>query len=340
MDNKLKETLDLIKAALVNKPAANFSKADVQTSALNALKEASGIVAGMTTQQILGQENSLFALIDEAVDEVLPQKLNEVMGEFADVRTFGRTDEVVFHIDDLGKERAKLTITRGARAGIYRAARLDSVYFSVPTYTETAAIFVTLEELLSGRVSLSDLFTNILEGFEEIIYREVFNSLAKGEGVAGYNAETPAAIADPESLPAALDSVLPIVKQYGTPTIFGSFKALSQIANPVIDQYYNPSDSNDVRTRGFVQMYKGVRVVELPNYLIGTSNDNWFYNDQYVFVVPAGVKPVKVALKGDTYIQKNTSAVGSEKWEAHRLLGVGLAMANSYAVITITSLAK
>ena len=55
-----------------------------------------------------------------------------------------------------------------------------------------------------------------------------------------------------------------------------------------------------------------------------------------VFVLPSGVKPVKVALKGEMYIQKNQQAVGSEKWEAHKLLGVGVAMANNFAVITVS----
>jgi hypothetical protein len=52
--------------------------------------------------------------------------------------------------------------------------------------------------------------------------------------------------------------------------------------------------------------------------------------------MPSGVKPVKVALKGDLTLIKNTQAVGSEKWEAHKLMGVGLAMANNYAVIKVT----
>ena len=52
--------------------------------------------------------------------------------------------------------------------------------------------------------------------------------------------------------------------------------------------------------------------------------------------MPSDVKPVKVALKGEMYIQKNVQAVGSEKWEAHKRVGVGVAMANSFAVITVT----
>ena len=83
---------------------------------------------------------------------------------------------------------------------------------------------------------------------------------------------------------------------------------------------------------------KGVRVVELPNYLVDLNNDAWVYDPKFVFVLPSGAKPVKVALKGEMYLKRNEQAVGSEKWEAHKIMGVGVAMANNYAVITISDL--
>ena len=94
-------------------------------------------------------------------------------------------------------------------------------------------------------------------------------------------------------------------------------------------------DSADRRNYGFVQVYKGSRIVELPNYLVDNGNDEWFYDPAYVFVLPSGAKPVKVALKGDLTLIRNTQAVGSEKWEAHKLIGVGVAMANNFAVIQV-----
>ena len=131
---------------------------------------------------------------------------------------------------------------------------------------------------------------------------------------------------------------MPYVKQYGVPTIFGSYNALSGLYNPVASESHpNVLDSADIRNSGLVQIYKGAKIVELPNYLVDNGNDEWFYDDAYVFVMPSGVKPVKVALKGDLTLIKNTQAVGSEKWEAHKLMGVGLAMANNYAVIKVNT---
>ena len=325
-------------AALENRPSASFSAEEVNEAAVKAIMAECGLDENSSARDFRAVEDKAFALIEEAIDTILPKKLEQVLGEFAEVRQFARDAEVVFNIEKIGKNRAKLTIAKGARGGIYRVAKLDKKWFSPSTSVETVAVYVTLEEIILGTMSLSELYNNVLEGFEEKIYKEVFNALAAGQSAAGtgYNAIT--TNTTKATLGSAIDSVLPVVKAYGIPTIFGSYAALSNIYNPLAASsgYPNVEDSADIRRYGFVQVYKGVRCVELPNYLVGGSD--WFYDDDKVFVVPSGVKPVKVALKGDLTLIRNTQAVGSEKWEAHKIVGVGVAMANNYAVLTVTDL--
>ena len=325
-------------AALENRPSASFSAEEVNEAAVKAIMAECGLDENSSARDFRAVEDKAFALIEEAIDTILPKKLEQVLGEFAEVRQFARDAEVVFNIEKIGKNRAKLTIAKGARGGIYRVAKLDKKWFSPSTSVETVAVYVTLEEIILGTMSLSELYNNVLEGFEEKIYKEVFNALAAGQSAAGtgYNAIT--TNTTKATLGSAIDSVLPVVKAYGIPTIFGSYAALSNIYNPLAASsgYPNVEDSADIRRYGFVQVYKGVRCVELPNYLVGGSD--WFYDDDKVFVIPSGVKPVKVALKGDLTLIRNTQAVGSEKWEAHKIVGVGVAMANNYAVLTVTDL--
>ena len=338
MNKELKQVL--IAALNGVSASANFSAEDTDRAAINAMLKEIGIDENSSAREIRAKEDLAFALIEEAVDEILPKKLENVLGAFAEVRTFPRDAEVVFNIEKIGKNRAKLTISKGARGGIYRAAKLDSKYFSMNTSVYTVAVYVTLEEIILGTMSLAELYANILEGFEEIVYKEVFNALAQGNAVAGYGriGETEGQISAAKAdLADSIDAVMPYVKQYGMPTIFGSYKALSGLYNPVASaDHPNMLDSADIRNNGLVQIYKGAKVVELPNYLVDNGNDEWFYDDSFVFVMPSGVKPVKVALKGDLTLIKNIQAVGSEKWEAHKLMGVGLAMANNYAVIKVT----
>ena len=327
-------------AALENRPSTSFSAEEVNEAAVKAIMAECGLDENSSGRDFRAVEDKAFALIEESIDQILPAKLASVLGEFSEVRQFARDAEVVFNIEKIGKNRAKLTIAKGARGGIYRVAKLDKKYFSLETSVQTVAVYVTLEEIILGTVSLGELYTNILEGFEEIIYKEVFNALATGQSTAGagYNAKTIST--NKATLGSAIDSVLPIVKAYGIPTIFGSYAALSNIYNPLASTsgYPNIEDSSDVRRYGFVQVYKGVRCVELPNYLVDNSNTKWFYEDYKGFVIPSRTQPVKVALKGDLTLIRNTQAVGSEKWEAHKMVGVGVAMAKNYAVITVSDL--
>ena len=335
-----KELKQVLIAALNGVAAsANFSAEETDKAAVNAMLKEIGIDENSSAREIRAKEDLAFALIEEAVDEILPKKLESVLGEFAEVRQFARDAEVMFNIEKIGKNRAKLTISKGARGGIYRAAKLDSKYFSVSTSIQTVAVYVTLEEIILGTMSLAELYSNILEGFEEIVYKEVFNALASGKAVAGYDRignDSPTTTK--EDLGNAIDKVMPYVKQYGIPTIFGSYQALANLANPAAEFHPEMMDSADRRNYGFVQLYKGSKVVELPNYLVDNNNNEWFYEPSYVFVLPSGIKPVKVALKGDLTLIRNTSAVGTEKWEAHKLIGVGVAMANNFAVVQVSDL--
>ena len=336
-----KELKQVLIAALNGVPAtANFSAEETDRAAINAMLKEIGIDENSTSREIRAKEDLAFALIEEAVDEILPKKLESVLGEFAEVKQFARDAEVVFNIEKIGKNRAKLTISKGARGGIYRAAKLDSKYFSLNTSIQTVAVYVTLEEIILGTMSLAELYSNILEGFQEIVYKDVFNALASGQAVAGYDRighDSPTTVK--ASLGAAIDKVMPYVKQYGIPTIFGSYQALANISNEAATNHPELMDSADRRNYGYVQVYKGSKIVELPNYLVDNGNDEWFYDPTYVFVLPSGAKPVKVALKGDLTLIRNTQATGGEKWEAHKLIGVGVAMANNYAVVKVTDLA-
>ena len=335
-----KELKQVLVAALNGVAAsANFSAEETDKAAVNALLKEIGIDENSTGREIRAKEDLAFALIEEAVDEILPKKLEGVLQEFAEVRQFARDAEVLFNIEKIGKNRAKLTISKGARGGIYRAAKLDRKYFSVDTTIQTVAVSVTLEEIILGTLSLAELYSNILEGFEEIVYKEVFNALASAKPVAGYDRighDAPTTVK--ASLGSAIDKVMPYVKQYGIPTIFGSYQALANLSNPASEWHPEMNDSAERRQYGFVQLYKGAKVVELPNYLVDNKNEKWFYDPKFVFVLPSGVKPVKVALKGDLTLIRNNTAVGSEKWEAHKLIGVGLAMANNFAAIEVTDL--
>ena len=97
-------------------------------------------------------------------------------------------------------------------------------------------------------------------------------------------------------------------------------------------------DAEDIRSRGFVNMYKGVPVVELPNYLVDESNNKFVFKEGDIFILPTEAKPIKVAMKGDLHIEEVKHATGSVEQSAHRLVGVGLMLANNVCIYRDSSL--
>lgn len=318
------------------RPVAGANFADVKSATRNAMIEFAGI-ANLTPREIRANKPYLMALVEEVIDEILPEKLESRVGDFAEVKQFARDAEIVFDIKGKGKRRAYLTIKKGQRGGMYQAARLDNVQMTLDTWVETVGVFVTLEEILLGKYSLQDLMNNILDGFVERLYVQVIEAL---QALATY---APAANidsgADVDS--SALDPLVRIVAAYGQPTIFGFHNLVSKFTN--VQGTTNPnipaSDLDEIKNRGYVNIYKGTPIVLLPNYIVDeNTNTEWLLGEEYLFILPSGAKPVKIALKGDMHIEEVSHPTGSMEQNAHKIIGVGMLLANNCALYEDTNL--
>jgi len=333
----IQELKTLLKSNFVPTPGVNF--ADAQKATVNAISEFYGL-DNLNSKEIKKNKNLVMALIEEVIDEILPQKLIDRVGDFADVKQFARDAEVVYHVKGVGKRRAYLTIKKGARGGLYQAARLDDFQLTLPTWTETVGVFVTLEEILLGKYTMTELMNNILDGFVERLYVQVINALRAAEGnVPAANKASAAGF-----VAAEMDKVIRTVSAYGTPMIMGFHTAVDKILTVAgtvsnIQPNISTTDLDEIRGRGYVSIYKGVPVVKLPNYIVNEkTNAEFLINENMIFVLPANEKPVKVALKGDLHLQEVEHPTGSVEWNAHKMLGVGVLLNNNIGIYKDTTL--
>lgn len=312
---------------------SKFSTQDANNAVINAILENYGL-KDATAREIRARQAEIFGLIEETIEELLPEAITDIVGGFAEVRTFARDAEVVFEIKNVGKARLKRGIVAGARGGIYKARRLDNKSFQVPVKVETVGNLVTLEDILLGRHTLGDLFAIIQDGFVERIYLHCIEALRTAKTLA------PAAnIKSGNGFDGkALDELIRIAGAYGTPIIMGFRSAIAKINNGIswskTSEDISKIDLDEVRNRGIVTVYHGVPVVELPNYLVDETNAEFVFKEGDIFVLPTDAKPIKVAMKGDLHIEENKHPSGSMEQQAHRLVGVGLYLANDICVYT------
>ena len=107
-----------------------FSYADLNDTLRNELREIAGTYALYRENK-----NTIFALMEETIDDVLPKKVLEQYGQFAEIKTFSQGDKPVFtqRITVASKRRAKQFITKVGLAGIYEVFKLDGKSYEVPT---------------------------------------------------------------------------------------------------------------------------------------------------------------------------------------------------------------
>lgn len=275
-----------------------------------------------------------FDIIEEVIEELTPAAVEDIVGQFAEIRTFGRNEQVMFNIKHVGKARVMKAIVPGARAGIYKARRLDQGHLQMDTQVETVGYALSLEDLLTGRVTIQDYVQLVTQGFVEVIYQRMIQALKAGSMAAPANNKAGAVEYEDKAISKALDSVVRIVSAYGTPTIFAFETTASQIAN-VSGTTGFITDQNDIRDYGYVTKYKGRNVVVLPNFLTDNSNSKWVFDEEVIYVLPANEKPIKVAFAGDLHVQEVAIPSGGVEFHAHREVGVGVLMAQAIGTVRL-----
>lgn len=275
----------------------------------------------------LYQENkrTLFKLIEETIDEVVPNRLLDVYGRFAEIKTYGQGERPVFK-RRTGRTRAKQFITRVGLAGVYEVFKLGSESFEVGTSAIGGAAQIGFEEFLDGRVDFAELTNIIMEGMNELIYREIAQALVSSiNQLPEANRVTVAGFDE-----ASLDYLINTASAYGNPTIFCTREFATKIVPE--DGWISDSMRDQRWAQGYLANYKGVPVVILPQSLEDETNSRKVIDPGYAWVIPGGAdnRPVKVAFEGTTHArERDNKDDWSRDIQVYRKVGVGVMMTNN-----------
>lgn len=175
---------------------------------------------------------------------------------------------------------------------------------------------------MTGQRTIAELLNIITNAWTERIFRDVVDALFTAAAAApAANQESGATFAA-----ADLDNVIEVVSAYGNPFIFGFRKSVSKIINVTLTNAGGAvmADLDDIRRQGFVQIYKGIPVVMLPDYFLDLNNSTFVFAEykDTLLVLPANEKPVKVAFKGEGYTQEIQQATGGIEYQNHQIVGM------------------
>ena len=310
-----------------------FSYSDLQETLRSELRELAG-----TYSLYRENKNTIFALMEQTIDDVLPKKVLEQYGQFAEIKTFAQGDRPVFtqRITMAAKRRAKQFVTKVGLAGIYEVFKLDGKSYEVPTSAFGGAAQIGFEEFLDGRVDFADVLDIVMEGLDECVYLEIERAL-KGAVTSLQDANKTSQTSFVET---EMDRLIQIADSYGQATIYCTYEfaatmvpAEGWISNEMKNQKWN---------NGYLGNYKGHRVIVLPQSYEDETNSKKVIDPSYAWIIPTGGndKPVKVAFEGQTIVREYDNKDMSKEIQIYKKLGVAAIITNNICVYRNTSLTR
>lgn len=306
-------------------------------------------------------KQTIFQIIQEAFDEVIPAYVGSFIGQFAETKQVPNGQKARFKVKR-GRRRAKTFVTEVGLAGVYEAFRLDVDYIDVTAKAYGGAAYVDFERMLCGDEDMTEPLQLLLEGLEEAIYKEMLKALI----AATQNADMPQAnkVTANAFNPAEMQRLCTIAKNYGggSAVIFASPEFVQAmgpdaIGMPVYGPYaltasptagsapgyatpvYNPKDIADIAATGYITMFRGTPIIQLPQAF--TDEENNFYQTptDTAFIFPAGdQKIIKVVFEGDTDVRDWQHRDRQMEIEVYKKFGIAVLTTNNWCVYVNQSL--
>ena len=278
----------------------------------------------------------IFDIIIETADEIVPKKVIDYVGIFAEVKTVGNGQKAMFK-RKLGKNRAKKFLTQVGLSGVYETFRLDTETFTVEAHAVGGAGTIDFDRMLDNAEIMPDIMDIITEGLTDSVFYEIQKALIAAYGAAG----VPAANQKEGNNFVAKDmqDLVNVVRSYGTSAVifacpeFVAAMGPDQIGDSSYKAAYSPKDIEDIANTGYIKMFRGTPIVQMPQSFVDENNDKTTMNPQYAFVLPAGgEKVVKVVLEGPTQMWMRDNRDQSMEINAYKKMGAAILTYHNWGI--------
>lgn len=302
---------------------------------------------GGSVNQFLKNKYDIFEIIIEAADEIVPKKVLDKIGIFAEVKQVKQGQKAMFK-KKVGKNRAKKFLTQVGLSGVYETFRLDNTTYEVAAHAVGGAGRIDFERLLDGADSMTDIMEIITEGLTDAVFLEVQKALraaindAKRPNANKYTAATFDA--------GHMVTLINTVKAYGNGAVIMATPEFVTAMGPdaivpaitgVAQGIYSPDDIDSIHFDGRIKIFRGTPIVELDQSFIDESNTYTWLDPQLAYILPTGgTKPVKVVLEGQTQMYDFVNPDQSIEINAYKKIGVAIEAHHNWAIYKNTGIAQ
>ena len=336
------QLVELAKATAKANPSApvaySFGEDKLSYSAMNeTLRTELQEIAG-TYSLYRENKNKVFSLIEQTIDDVLPQKVMEQYAQFAEIKTFKQGEKPIFtqKITQAAKRRAKQFIGKVGLAGLYEVFKLDGKSYEVTTNALGGAAAIGFEEFLDGRVNFADVLDIVMAGLDECIYIEIEKQLIG----AVANVQTANKSSRNNFDEKEMDRLIQIADSYGAKSdIYCTYEFAATMVPS--EGWISNEMKNDKWNNGYLANYKNHRVIVLNQSYEDETNTKKVIDPSYAWIIPSGAdKPVKIAFEGQTIVDEYVNYDRSREVQVYKKVGVRAIFSNDICVYQNTSLKR
>lgn len=332
------EFKDLARYAAHKTAPANFDLANVDEAFRGELSKYCSSIP-----QFMKNRWDLYEIIMENADEIVPNKVIDYIGVFAEVKQVPQGAKAVFRTPLKGRGRAKKFLTQVGLAGVYEAFRLDRDEFEVAAHAMGGAVTIDFERMLDGAESLADVMDVLTEGLTDGVFVEIQKALkaavtqvgvpAANRVVGNYDGDK-------------LFKLCATVSAYGSPVIFAPPEFVAAMGADAIvpastntKGIYHPQDIDAIHNTGYINLFRGNPIVKIPQSFIDENNDKTWIDPQLAYVLPAGKeKVVKVVFEGNTQMYDRQNRDNSMEINVYKKLGVAIMTYHNWAIYQNSSI--
>jgi hypothetical protein len=329
----IKELQELAVHAAKGQPTANFSAEDVNETLCAGLNELVGSV-----NDFMRNRYDIYDIIIKTADEIVPKKVIDAVGIFAEVQQVGQGQKAIFKTR-LGRTRARKFLTQVGLSGVYETFRLDSGSFELAGKAIGGACRIDFERMLDGADNMSDLVALLTEAQTDAVYQEVQKALRAAvtkTGVPTNNRAIGNAFDADEMM-----KLVSTVRAYGSgavifaPPEFVAAMGADAIV-PVGANYagvYHPQDIDAIHNTGYINLFRGTPIVQIPQSFVDEKNKETWIDPQLAYVLPTGgERVVKIVFEGNTQVYDWVNKDNSMEIHTYKKIGSAILAYHNWAI--------
>ena len=308
-----------------------FSNSEASDSIRNIILEAGGCLETWNPHVFQKNKYDVFQVIEEIISPVIVEAVLARFDSWVDVAQINLGDIIEYEV--MNMDLFEVGYVADGTSDI-RRQRLVNGKLPMTSFQLGAAVYCEWDEFRRGTVDFGAWIERMTKSFEvkigQIIVKQLglcYNGLGAAYKKGGtYSDDAMLELVNNVEAKAGVRAVI-----YGTKVALANLRKSSQAM-------FGELDKNDIRNMGYVGMFAGTRCVEIPQTL--DRKDNKMIDDNMLFVVPDGVKMVKLVFEGGIDIfEVNSEQVRKDlqyEWEFVRRMQLGVCRANVYGMYKLS----